>query len=319
MTQPPTSTRTRLLVPLDDLHATSQQFRAQAPLIEEQVRAPLQATEQAHGPMWQGVARERYSELHQGLVQSLDHMQSRIGTLGTQLGHHASYYAVLNAMRFGEAPGAPTVASGLEPAEAERVAGKARKPFKWAAVLPGNFGTGPFDTQIAAALNSGEEEKMLEGVLGLHLRNDLVSYDRKVPGGTVVTRSGVTITIPAGQIDAETGDAIYEATISKGGKNEQVRDRHMGKAVNPTGKPVIVFAPYYSPQGAAEVEALGGYVVRRGSEDVTEAQLWDQLDQLIAKLRAGESPQAIHAWQQDWWERERQAFIAAQRLKGRSS
>lgn len=114
---------TRLLVPLDEVSATGQQFRAQAPQIEEQVRAPLQATEQTHGLGWTGQAREQYLTLHQRLMPALEHVETRVGTFGTQLGHHASYYAVLNALHFGGTPGAPAVEGGLEPTEDERVAG----------------------------------------------------------------------------------------------------------------------------------------------------------------------------------------------------
>lgn len=104
-----TATGARLLVPHRELHQTGAQFTTQAPQIEDQVLTPLQATEQTHGMLWTGGAREGYTGLHRGMVQSLQYISTRTSTLGKQLAQQANYFAVLAAFRLGAAPdvGAP--------------------------------------------------------------------------------------------------------------------------------------------------------------------------------------------------------------------
>ena len=83
---------------------------------------------------------------------------------------------------------------------------------------------------------------------------------------------------PAGEVDAETPGAIIEATTSKGGKIDQVTRFLDNRLVNPTGKPVILYAPGYTQNAERDLYAALGpdapvYIARSQSDLIDWIQL----------------------------------------------
>jgi hypothetical protein len=80
---------------------------------------------------------------------------------------------------------------------------------------------------------------------------DLVAFNRKVgPEGAI------------GEVDVETSKAIIEVTTRRSGKSRQVTKLLADSAMNPAGKPVILFAPNYGPHATRNMAELGVVVVR---------------------------------------------------------
>lgn len=67
-------------------------------------------------------------------------------------------------------------------------------------------------------------------------------------------------------IDIEVPQAIIEVTSKRSGKLEQIEQRVTNALINPTGKPVILYAPNYLGTAGAAVEGAGGLVVRNLSD-----------------------------------------------------
>ena len=63
------------------------------------------------------------------------------------------------------------------------------------------------------------------------------------------------------EVDFETNQAIIEATVSPNKKLQQVTD-YLGPIINPTGKPVILYAPLYNDRAARDIERAGALVVK---------------------------------------------------------
>jgi hypothetical protein len=109
---------------------------------------------------------------------------------------------------------------------------------------------------VNAALESAEAGIRLEGQLGKQLLSQLVSFKRTVvEGGQRV-----------GKIDLETGTAIIEATLDATRKSGQVQKLLTNKALNPSGKPVIVFGPNLRPGAIRDIQGIGGKVARTPEE-----------------------------------------------------
>jgi hypothetical protein len=106
----------RVQVETGALAQGGRQFQLQGSALEEQVLAPLQATEAAQGADWAGLARAQYLRLHEQLVGAVRHVGAQVQGLGRTLGHSAGAYGVLSQTRFGPEAG------GL-PVETERAAG----------------------------------------------------------------------------------------------------------------------------------------------------------------------------------------------------
>jgi hypothetical protein len=84
---------------------------------------------------------------------------------------------------------------------------------------------------------------------------DLVAFDKKIgPNGSI------------GQIDTETTNAIIEATIRPKGKLDQIKGFISNPNLNPSGKPVILYAPNYRVTPEKDITSVGGYVVRTQEE-----------------------------------------------------
>jgi len=124
---------------------------------------------------------------------------------------------------------------------------------------------GGFGDAIKAALESGNPGQELEGQVGNLLKDTLVGFQQKIMG-----ESGKV----AGEIDAETSEAIIEVTTEKSEKFGQVQKLMNNPVLNPSGKPVILYGPNYTTGAAKAITRIGGYVVRSSQE------LLDLLDTL---------------------------------------
>jgi hypothetical protein len=95
---------------------------------------------------------------------------------------------------------------------------------------------------------------------------DIIGYNTKLgPNASI------------GEIDIETPNAIVEVTVQKGGKLTQIRELMGNPQLNPTGKPIILYAPNYLRTAGKAVSDAGGSVARTPEE-------------LINLLRSKETP-----------------------------
>jgi hypothetical protein len=104
--------------------------------------------------------------------------------------------------------------------------------------------------RIEQALRSNDPDTALEGRVAKAVEADLVDFNRKVgPEGAI------------GEVDVETSKAIIEITTRRSGKSRQIKKLLANPAMNPAGKPVILFAPNYGPHATRNISALGVVVV----------------------------------------------------------
>jgi hypothetical protein len=104
--------------------------------------------------------------------------------------------------------------------------------------------------RIEQALRSNDPDTVLEGRVAKAVEEDLVDFNRKVgPEGAI------------GEVDVETSKAIIEVTTRRSGKSRQIRKLLANPAMNPAGKPVILFAPNYGPHATKNISDLGVVVV----------------------------------------------------------
>ena len=105
--------------------------------------------------------------------------------------------------------------------------------------------------RIEQALRSNDPDTVLEGRVAKAVAADLVDFNRKVgPEGAI------------GEVDVETSKAIIEVTTRRSGKSRQMKKLLANPAMNPAGKPVILFAPNYGPYATRNIAELGVVVVR---------------------------------------------------------
>ena len=127
-----------------------------------------------------------------------------------------------------------------------------------------------FRTLVDSALGSTAQATRLEGKVGNHLFDRLTAFQKQVPGldGNIL-----------GEIDVAVPEAIIEVTIGNKGKVDQVTKLLTSTVMNPTGLPVILFAPNFKKNAMQSVQNIGAgaYVVRS----------LDELDALLLKLRGG--------------------------------
>ena len=110
-------------------------------------------------------------------------------------------------------------------------------------------------TRIAQALQSSEPDRVLEGEVARAVAGDLVDFNRKVgPNGAT------------GEVDVETSRAIIEVTTRRTGKLKQVQKLLSHPDMNPSGKPVILFAPNYGRSATEDIINAGAIVVRTQEE-----------------------------------------------------
>jgi len=111
------------------------------------------------------------------------------------------------------------------------------------------------DREIAGALVSGNAGTALEGKVASYLRQggvDVLRFRRQFgQGGSI------------GEIDVETPEAIIEVySGKKTSKLESVQSKQDSRIMNPTGKPVILYAPGYRVNAANEIWNAGAIVVK---------------------------------------------------------
>jgi len=105
--------------------------------------------------------------------------------------------------------------------------------------------------RVEQALRSNDPDTVLEGRVAKAVAADLVDFNRKVgPEGAI------------GEVDVETRKAIIEVTTRRSGKSRQMRKLLANPAMNPAGKPVILFAPNYGPHATRNISEFGVVVVR---------------------------------------------------------
>jgi hypothetical protein len=120
--------------------------------------------------------------------------------------------------------------------------------------------------KVATALNSSDKNIQLEGQVALLVLGDLISFHREVVDPT----TGKEIT----DIDVETPYAFIEVTNAQQGKAQQLDTQRTNPYVNPSGKPVILFAPRYKPAGVTYMKNSG----------IPYAKTFEQLKQLLEEM-----------------------------------
>jgi hypothetical protein len=123
---------------------------------------------------------------------------------------------------------------------------------------PANAGAGGINDAIQAARNSTNPGTRLEGEAAaeiLNSGNEITGFNNEIgPNGST------------GEIDIETPQALVEVTVRPGGKLAQIQKLMGNPAMNPTGKPVILYAPKYGGAAGKSIEQAGGYVARTPQE-----------------------------------------------------
>jgi hypothetical protein len=105
--------------------------------------------------------------------------------------------------------------------------------------------------RIEQALQSNDPDTVLEGRVAKAVEESLVDFNRKVGPEEAI-----------GEVDVETSKAIIEVTTRRSGESGQIRKLLANPAMNPAGKPVILFAPNYGPHATRNISDLGVVVVR---------------------------------------------------------
>ena len=109
--------------------------------------------------------------------------------------------------------------------------------------------------RIEQALQSGDSDKVLEGKVARAVADDVIDFNRKVgPHGAT------------GEVDVETRQAIIEVTTRRMGKAKQIHKLLSNPEMNPSGKPVILFAPNYGHTATKTITDAGAVVVRTVAE-----------------------------------------------------
>lgn len=86
---------------------------------------------------------------------------------------------------------------------------------------------------------------------------------------------------PVGDIDAETPGAILEAKSGKtwdSDNTDQIRKLLTNPQLNPTGKPVIVYAPNFNDEMVVRVRAAGAIVVQNEEQVIEILKLYGQFE-----------------------------------------
>lgn len=101
-----------------------------------------------------------------------------------------------------------------------------------------------FDAAIQNNLASTNAGTKLEARTANLLKHDLISYGRIEKGANK---------LPVGDVDVETSNAIIEVTMQTGQKAGQIAKLQTDRLLNPSNKPVILFAPNYTELAQAEL------------------------------------------------------------------
>lgn len=105
--------------------------------------------------------------------------------------------------------------------------------------------------RIEQALRSSDPDRALEGKVAKSIEDDVIDFNRKVgPNGAT------------GEVDVETHKAIIEVTTRRTGKSKQIHKLLSNLDMNPSRKPVILFAPNYGRTATKTITDAGAMVVR---------------------------------------------------------
>jgi hypothetical protein len=118
--------------------------------------------------------------------------------------------------------------------------------------------TNSFAQAITDALNSGNSQKVLEGIVAdtiVQAGFNLVSFKKAVGFKGEI-----------GEIDVKTDKAIIEVTTQTSRKLKQIQKLISNVDLNPFGKPVILYAPNYKLTPAQDIINADAYVVRTQDE-----------------------------------------------------
>jgi len=118
------------------------------------------------------------------------------------------------------------------------------------------------NSKVDNALKSADPNKKVEGDVGDALRDHLTNFEKKYG------KNGKD-----GEIDAETDKAIIEIANGKkaGGKAAQINRNKNSAITNPSGKPVIMYAPNMKTNALNMVRKETGSVVVRNMDELKQA------------------------------------------------
>jgi len=111
---------------------------------------------------------------------------------------------------------------------------------------------------IQKNLRSPEKGLRLEGEIGKLIADERFSV---LSAGRQVGLNGST-----GEIDLETDEAIIECYSASNGKLAQIKKLVRDAAMNPSGKPVVLYAPSYGGMAARDIVAAGAMVAKTPDE-----------------------------------------------------
>jgi len=114
------------------------------------------------------------------------------------------------------------------------------------------------DAVIQKNLRSPEKGLRLEGEIGKLIADERFSV---LSAGRQVGLNGST-----GEIDLETDEAIIECYSASNGKLAQIKKLVRDAAMNPSGKPVVLYAPSYGGMAARDIVAAGARVAKTPDE-----------------------------------------------------
>ena len=112
-------------------------------------------------------------------------------------------------------------------------------------------------SRVSTALRSKNPAARLEGQVADSFKSSLVSFQREVKAGNTIV----------GEIDIELKSAIIEVTTGSGrGKANQISRLVNDRSLNPSGKPVVLYAPEITAGRAKNIQDAGGHVARNMDE-----------------------------------------------------
>ena len=114
------------------------------------------------------------------------------------------------------------------------------------------------ENAIQAALKSSIPGDVLEGQVANVIKQEGI----EIQGFNKAIGSNASI----GEIDVETSKAIIEVTTQSTGKLGQIQKIITNAEMNPSGKPVILYAPNYGGTAGRAITDAGAYIVRNEQE-----------------------------------------------------
>jgi len=113
--------------------------------------------------------------------------------------------------------------------------------------------------RVAAAVNSSDDQRRLEGQVARVLISHLFAFNREI--------TDLATEVEVGEIDVETYNVVVEVTARKNEKLDQMLNEKNNRLINPKGKQVILYAPDYS-HAADQQFAKHGIPIMRSLKDL---------------------------------------------------